>query len=190
MPHIISDFQKWYPGFLRREYTRNLQDGYGDYYPCIMHGLRIVGGRSIGIQCTLTHRYAGAGFLAPIEAFCWRVPDHSRKRGERVDMTYIQPWDCFSSTFGVHEFGFHRRMKCLVLPDRKPARYRFSLDFEGNALSELDEQHKHLHIVDMDDGQVGAFPNNRLLWIEPAMWPKPLEGKPDFVALAGEFMAE
>lgn len=187
---VIGSFDKFFGGYLRREYTRNLVDGYGDYYPCVMHGLRIVRGRSIEIQCVLTGPHAGAGFLAPIEAFCWRIPDAPRVKGQPVDMTYVQPWDCFSDTFGVHEFEFHRRMKALILPERREARYRFSIDFVGSSLAEWAEQHKHLHIMEMADGSIGAFPNNRVLWIEPAMYAEPLTERPDFIALDLEAMAE
>jgi hypothetical protein len=187
---IIGSCEKWFPGFIRREYTRNLQDGYGDYYACFIHGLRVIQGRSLKFQCVLSDEaVAGAGFLAPIEAFCWKIPDEPRAKGVPVDMTYVQPWDSFSSTFGVHEFDFHRRMKALILPSRVPARYRFSIDFAGSALSEYGEQHKHLHIMELEDGQIGAFPNNRVVWCDPAFW-EPLTERPDFIALGGEYMAE
>ncbi len=188
--YIIGSFDRWFPGFLRREYTRNMQDGYGEYLPCVIHGLRVVQGRQLEFQSVLTETAAGAGFLAPIEAFCWKIPTNPRERFAEIDHTYIQPWDNFSSTFGVHAFEFHRRMKSLILPDRRGGRYRFSIDFEGSSLAEFSEQHKHLHIMDMDDGSIGAFPNNRVLWVEPAFWNEPVLERPDFIALSGEWMAE
>lgn len=199
---IIGSFEKFFGGYIRREYTRNMIDGYGDYYPCVIHGLRVIKAHSLMFQCTLSDGivehgkldqqggYPGAGFLAPIEAFCHRIPDKPRTKGAPVDMTYIQPWDCFSNSFGVHEFDYHRRMKCLILPDRREARYRFSIDFADSALAEWNEQHKHLHIVDMADGSIGAFPNNRILWIEPAMYDAPTTKRPDFISLDGEWRAE
>jgi len=208
---IIGSLPQSFDGFLRREYTRNLIDGHGDYYPCHIHGLRLVRGSSIQLQCVLLEGiektstateiepdpgfhpeggYPGCGFLAPIEAFCWRIPDKPRLPEQRPDMTYVQPWDTFSETFGIHEFEFHRRMKALILPDRIPARYRCSLDFIGSSLAENNDQHKHLHLFDMDDGSIGAFPNNRVLWVEPAAWRAPTEARPDFLSLAGEWIAE
>lgn len=199
---IVGSLPQSFDGFLRREYTRNLQDGHGEYYPCHIHGLRLVRGSSIQLQCVLLEGRAsaaafdpeggfpGCGFLAPIEAFCWRVPDQPREPGQRPDMTYVQPWDTFSETFGIHEFEFHRRMKALILPDRVPARYRCTLDFIGSSLAENNDQHKHLHLFDMDDGSIGAFPNNRVLWIEPAAWREPTTARPDFLSLAGEWIAE
>ena len=40
------------------------------------------------------------------------------------------------------------------------------------------------------DGSIGAFPNNRVLWIEPAAWRAPTEARPDFLSLSGEWIAE
>jgi hypothetical protein len=186
---VIGSFDRFFHGFLRKEYTRDLEDGFGQYLPCVIHGLRVVQGRSLEFQCVLTEYGAGAGFLAPIEAFCWREPDEVRA-SPVLDYTYIQPWDCFSNEFGVHAFELHRRMKALILPDRRGARYCFSIDFTGSSLADMSEQHKHLHVMQMDDGSMGAFPNNRVLWVEPAMWAKPFEERPDFMALSGEWMAE
>lgn len=191
MSYIVGSFAQFFPGFIRKEYTRNLIDGHGEYVPCVMHGLRVIRGRSLEIQALLTGEGgAGAAFLAPIEAFCWRVPDAPRRPGEPVDMTYVQPWDSFSETFGVHEFEFHRRMKCLVLPDRRQARYRFTLDFAESSLAYLPVQHKHLHLVELNDGSIGAFPNNRLLWVAPEWYAEPIAERPNFLALEIEAMAE
>lgn len=187
--YIIGSFRPWFPGFLRAEYTRDRTDRFGEYYPCIIHGLRVIEANSLQLQCVLTQSHAGAGYMAPIEAFCWRVPDVSRVKGDPVDMTYVQPWDCFSSSFGVHEFEFHRGMRALILPGRMPARYRFSLDFAESALAENNDQHKHLHLFEMADGSLGAFPNNRVIWDDPAFW-APLTERPDFLSLSGEFRSE
>ena len=137
----------------------------------------------------LTEYGAGASFLAPIHAFCWREPDDSCKP-DAIDMTYVQPWDTFSETFGTCVFEFNDRMRCQVLPDRRGGRYRFTIDFVGSSLAEMNAQHKHLHIIDMDDGSIGAFPNNRLLWVAPEWYAEPTQKRPDFIALSGEWMAE
>lgn len=190
MSYIVGSIPKFFTGYMRREWTRNLIDGYGDYYWCVIHGMRVQRGRTLQLQCMIGEgQGAGAGFLAPIQAFCWDKPKTPRRAGP-VDMTYVQPWDCFSETFGAEVFELHDRMKCLVLPDRREARYRFTLDFTGSSLADLEEQHKHLHIVDMADGSIGAFPNNRLLWVAPEWFKEPTTDRPDFIALDYESMAE
>lgn len=44
--------------------------------------------------------------------------------------------------------------------------------------------------MEMADGSIGAFPNNRILWVEPAIWREPSRELPELVALDGEWMAE
>lgn len=187
MSYIVGEIP-YFRGFLRREYTRNLEDGHGEFYPCIVFGLRVARGRSLQLQCVLTDKYAGAMFLAPIEAYCWK-PTTPFEKGRRPDMTYIQPWDCFSSEFGVHRWSMWDGMPCYALPEKRKGRYHCTLDFTGTDLADDDEQHKHLHMVLMDDGQVSAFPNNRLL-VHDAAYFDVMSEKPDFIALGGRFSAE
>jgi hypothetical protein len=191
MAYIVGNVPRFFQGYLRREWTRNLEDSYGEFIPCVIHAMRVQRGRSLQFQCLIVDGPGtGAGFLAPIQAFCWKEPDKPREPGDLIDMTYIQPWDVFSDTFGTEVFELHDRMRCLILPDRRPARYRFTIDFTGSSLAEMDVQHKHLHVVDLDDGSIGAFPNNRVLWVAPEWYDEPTTERPDFVALNYEAMAE
>src|SRR5262245_40530912 len=103
--------------------------------------------------------------------------------------TTSQPWDVFSSDFGVCQDTFVHRGAVTVLPAMVGAQYRFTLDFVGTDLAEYPDQHKSLHVVFRDDGLVGAYPNNRLLWHDPAFWKTTTE-KPDFLSLSGEFRSE
>lgn len=186
--YIIGSLRPWRYGYLRREYTRSMLDGHGEYYFGAIHGLRVIEGESLWFQFMMMEDHAGAGFMAPIEAFCHAIPEQPRAPGP-VDMTYVQPWDTFSSSFGVHQFEFHRNMRALILPDRRPATYWCSLDFAESSLAENTNQHKHLHLFLMADGSIGAFPNNRIIWDDPAFC-KPTETRPDFTSLWGEFRAE
>jgi hypothetical protein len=80
-------------------------------------------------------------------------------------------------------------MRALILPERRPATYWCSLDFAESSLAENTNQHKHLHLFLMQDGSIGAFPNNRVIWDDPAFC-RTTEDKPDFTSLWGEFRAE
>lgn len=168
---------------VRREYTRNRVDMVGEFLPAVAHAVRSVRGHSLWFQCVFTQQWAGAGFLVPIEAICWKPCERP------ADMVYVQPWDCFSSEFGVCEVEFVRRSGVLALPDRIKGQYRFTIDWAGSDLAEHPEQHKSAHVVFLENGLIGAFPNNRLLWCDPAFW-SVTEEKPDFISLAGEFRAE
>lgn len=168
---------------IRKEYTQGLKSGHGEYIPAVAHAIRCVRGHSLWFQCMLLDPYGGCAFMVPTEALCWapcELPD---------DLTYIQPWDVFSSEFGVCEIDFVRRGAVEILPARVKGQYHCTIDFVGTDLAEYPEQHKSLHICKLENGLIGAFPNNRLLWSDPAFW-KTVDAVPRFASLGGEFRAE
>lgn len=167
---------------VRAEYTRDRKDRHGEYYPAVAHAVRCVRGHTLWFQVIFTQQHAGAAFMLPLEALvikpCAPVPTST-----------VQPWDVFSSDFGVSQDTFTGRGAVSVLPDRTPGQYRFTIDFAGSDLAEHPDQHKALHVVFREDGIIGAYPNNRLLWHDPAFWTTSTE-QPDFISLSGEFRAE
>lgn len=168
---------------VRGEYLRNRQRGHGEFVEAVAYAIRCVRGSSLWFQTALGEPYGGAHFLLPIEALCW-------KPCEKPDsMTYIQPWDVFSSTFGVVELDFVKRGEAFILPEKVPAQYQFTVDFTGSDLADDVDQHKHLHVCKLETGIIGAFPNNRCLMPDAAFWPQ-MTIRPDFDSLAGEFRAE
>ena len=182
MAYIYGDVP-FFECLVRREYTRGMQDGHGEFLPAVAHAVQCKRGRSLLFQCVFTQRFAGASFLLPIEALCWQECPAPEA------MTYVQPWDCFSETFTVHEASFVARGAVVVLPGRLSGQYRFTIDWAGSDLADHFEQHKHLHVVFVEGGLIGAFPNNRLLWCDPAFW-SVTDEVPDFRSLGGEFRAE
>jgi hypothetical protein len=168
----------------RAEYTQAMKSRRGEFLPCVAHAVRSVRGASLMFQVVFTAgAEAGAAFLLPVEALVWKPcpkPD---------TMDYVMPWDCFSSEFGVAEIEFVKRSAVEVLPDRRRGQYRFTLDWAGSDLAEHFEQHKSAHVVFLDGGLIGAFPNNRLRWHDPAFWTVP-DAVPRFESLGGEFRAE
>lgn len=167
---------------VRAEYTRNLQDRQGEFYSAIAHAVRCIRGSSLQFQCIFNDRHAGAAFLLPIEALVWKACPVAPR-------AVVQPWDVSSSDFGVNQDTFTHRSAVTVLPDRVRGQYRFTIDFAGSDLAECPEQHKALHLVFLESGLIGAYPNNRLLWHDPAFWEVTTE-RPDFEALAAECRAE
>lgn len=168
---------------VRAEYTQGLQAKHGEFIPAVAHAVRCVRGHSLWFQCMLLEPYGGCAFMLPIEALAWKPCE------KPADMTYVQPWDAFSSEFGICEIDFVRRGAVEVLPDRIKGQYRFTIDWSGSDLAEHVEQHKHLHVCLLENGLVGAFPNNRLLWSDPAFW-KTVDTLPRFASLPGEYRAE
>lgn len=189
MPYVLGSVP-YFRCLVRREYTRNLQDRHGEYIPAVAYGVRCVRGHSLWFQCMLMeptdgtpNNTGGASFMVPIEALVHKPcakPD---------DMTYVQPWDVFSSDFGVCALDFVSRGAVYILPEKRPGQYLFTLDFTGSDLADDPDQHKSLHVCMIEGGLIGAFPNNRLLWQDDAFW-KLMDERPDFISLAPEFRAE
>ena len=184
----LADKIPFFRCLVRREYTRNRKDRHGEYIPAIAYGVRCVRGQSLWFQCMLMepddgspNNTGGASFLLPIEALVTKPCDLP------TYMDYIQPWDVFASDFSVCTFDFLGA--CYVLPDKMPATYTLTIDFTGSDLADDAEQHKSLHICFLENGLIDAFPNNRLLFRDDAIWTM-MDSKPDFVSLGGEFLSE
>lgn len=168
---------------VRGEYLQDLAAGHGQTFEAIAHAVRCRRGSSLWFQVNFKEPLGGVSYLLPIEALTWR-PDAAPASTETA-----QPWDCMGDTFSVCELRFLARGGVQVLPDRVGGQYRFSIDFGAEDLADDPAQHKTLHVVWRQDGLVGAYPNNRLLWEDSAFWDV-TETKPDITCLLYEARAE
>lgn len=191
MPFILADTPILVRCLVRAEFTQNHTHGKGQYLKAHLLGVRCQEAASLQFQVRFDEpEIAGAMFCLPIQALCW-------KPCELPDTELIQPWDTFSSTFTVHEFALWKRGNAQLLnvrkleghPERIPARYLFSLDFMGNALADDFEQHKQLHVLQVEGGWFAAVPNNRVLSVDEA-FQKPCEVLPRFESLEHLYTAE
>ena len=169
--------------FVRGEYLRDLDRGHGEYIKAIAHAVRCRRGSSLWFQVNLFEPYGGMSFLLPITALTWR-PDVPP-----VTVADVQPWDCMGTTFSVCEMAFVARGGVQILPKRQRGQYRYSIDFGAEDLADDPAQHKTLHVVYLDGGAIGAFPNNRTLWEDSAFWDV-IEQRPDVESLLMEVRAE
>jgi hypothetical protein len=191
MPFILSDTPSIVRCLVRKEFTQNHASGQGEYLKAHILGIRCQEAASLQFQVRFDeHECAGAMFCLPIQALCW-------KPCELPDVELIQPWDTFSSTFTVHEFALWKRGNAQLLnvrkikgyPERLKARYLFTIDFEGNALADDFQQHKQLHVLQVEQGWFAAVPNNRVLSVDEA-FEKPCEQLPRFESLEHLYTAE
>jgi len=171
------------PVYVRGEYMRNLEQGHGEFAKGIAHAVRCRRGYSIYFLVALLEPYGGAQFWLPIEALTWRPGAPVRPVRE------LQEYDCLSDTFAFVELRLLARGAAKIIRTGEKAQYRFTLDFGCGDLSDYPEQHKSLHVVWLEDGNIGAYPNNRIVFEDPAFW-KTLDRRPDFEALDLEARAE
>ena len=191
MPFILSDAPSIVRCLVRAEFTQNHQRHQGQYLRAHILGVRCQEAASLQFQVRFDEpSCAGAMFCLPIQAICW-------KPCPLPDTELIQPWDTFSSTFTVHEFALWKRGNAQLLnvrqiqpyPERLPAKYLFTIDFEGNALADDANQHKQLHVLQMEAGFFSAVPNNRVLSVDEA-FERPCETLPRFESLEHLYTAE
>jgi len=191
MAFILSDAPSIVRCLVRAEFTQNLKKDHGKYLQAHILGIRCQEAASLQFQVRFDEpALAGAMFCLPIQALCWKPCD-------MPNVELIQPWDTFSSHFTVHEFGLWKRGNAQLLnvrgdakyPERLPARYLWTLDFEGNALANDFEQHKQLHFIQVEEGWFAAVPNNRVLSVDSA-FASPCETLPRFESLEHLFCAE
>lgn len=175
---------------VRREYTRDLRDGHGEYLSALAIAVECRRGRMLGFQVLLTGQdarashvpTAGAMFRLPLEALCSKPCD-------RPAPTVIAPWDCLSDEFSVETIELIHEMRAYVLPGRLSGRYMFTIHQARSDFTDDPEQSKQMHVIQMDDGWFAAVPNSRLL-IEDLAFFEATKERPDFAVLTHAFSAE
>ena len=167
---------------VRREYLRDMKDGHGQFLEATAIAVLCVRGDSLHFQIVLHEPLAGCAFTVPIEALVTRPVAPAATK-------VVQPWDCFSSDFGVCELTAVRRGAVNLIKDETSATYLFTIAFTGSDLADDPAQRKFLHVVARQDGHIGAYPNNRCVFIDRALFGD-LTDKPDFLTLTKEFRAE
>jgi hypothetical protein len=119
--------------------------------------------------------------MLPNGACYWRLPISAfyQKTFDRSDVPNMQThelelWNCFSYWPSVTCFDWLDGVKGKYLGlDKKfyHGKYLFTIDWahpDVNILdtehSEIPQEHKCAHILELDNGNYAAQPNNRLLW--------------------------
>ena len=140
------------------------------YLPCTIFAVA-----SIPHRVPLFHFHmedGGVWFRMPIHAFCSR-PDVPQE-----ELHQLMMWDCFSHYVTVTKFDFFAEKKMFYL-DRKQneryGKYLYTIDWaheDTNILdvnnSQVPGEHKCGHVIQLDDGNYGIQPNNRVKMFDPS----------------------
>lgn len=73
-----------------------------------------------------------------------------------------QVWDCYSSTFALHEYAYLREMR--VSTKRDKGVYLFTAAFHDDGYSRVPEQSKEFSFIELDNGRLTIQPTNRTLF--------------------------
>ncbi len=183
MSFLLSNIDPWFRCKLRREFTADLKRYHGEYIDVVVHAVRCESAKSLWFYVCLLDPFGGAMWRVPIQALVDKPCDLQE------EMTYVQPWDCASSHFEVITLEFVKRGAVEILPARINGQYITSLAFTNSGTADDSAQSKTLHMCRLENGLIGAFPNNRLLWSDPAFWDV-VSDRPDFESLHFEARSE
>lgn len=157
----VPPFECW----LRLEYAYDLRGHFGEFAPVLVLGLSSVEGQAIGFHC-LTDRGALLSRM-PLSALC------HKQEAPVQPLDHLELWDCFSYSPAVHEFRRLSRTRVrTVLKDGREyeGTYMFTVDWFDSPESESagDSGWKCAHVLELDNGNYAAQPNNRILWFDPS----------------------
>ena len=156
---------------IRREYLYDLDPKHNkESEDCVIFGMASIPGKPI-----LFHT------LLPNGACYWRLPISAffQKRFSRTEVPDMQAhelelWNCFSYYPSITCFDYLVGEKCKYFGRVKKlynGKYLFTIDWahpDSNILdvehSEIPQEHKCAHILELANGNFAAQPNNRILW--------------------------
>jgi hypothetical protein len=147
--------------YIKKEYTRDHQDGFGDYLKAYVFGVKCIPGRALTFSAMFDN---GAIYSnLPLSALC------SKKHSDKVGVFLTDMWEVPSSDFTVHSYeylvgtsGDIRRKDNKTIK----AEYMFTIDYTNSSYAN-DPASKCAHIMNGDDGNYYAYPNTRILWDNP-----------------------
>ena len=155
---------------IRKEYLYDLKEHHGESEDAVIFGLTSIPGRAILFHAMLPN--GACYWRLPISAFFQKSYDRAKVPDMSLDS--LELWDCFSYYPSVHQFDFLNGIKGKYLGRDKKfyhGNYLFTVDWghpDNNILntehSEIPQEHKCAHILELDNGNYAAQPNNRILW--------------------------
>src|SRR6056300_527540 len=176
---------------VRKEFLYDMEGkGQGEFTPCVWVSVKSIKGRSLYIEALLTE-YGALYDKLPLSAFVWRT-DHGD-----LPLDVLQLWDCFDYNLTVVEKPILSRCEFFGKDKQMhPGSYLFTIDNAHSDkstidinFSEHDPEHKSFNIIQLDNGQFAAQPNNRVIWRDSSLVPDKLL-RPDFKVCTQNYRVE
>lgn len=180
--------------WVRKEYLRDLEDSHGDFVEGVWVTAKSIPGRALYFE-TYLPAYGAMYDKLPISAF---VSSPARPDPD-LSLADLQFWNCMD--YGVVAIAkqfvgsmmFEARLR---RGNSMKAEYLFTLDnFHPDqdqvdcSTSEQPSEHKSMNILQLENGQFCAYPNNRLRIYDVSLTPdEPLT--PDFLTSSHVFAVE
>jgi hypothetical protein len=148
--------------YVRNEFLHDQQKGHGEFTECTVFGFRAEPMRVPMFQIMTAQGAQWARI--PIHALCSKPCDP-------ISLQIACWWDSFSRFCEVREVQFLRNHRVQGIGRdgvKRPGVYLFSVFWANGGWAEVSDQSKDHHIIALDGGQWIAYPNNRLLWVDPS----------------------
>ena len=176
--------------FVRKEYLYDLEYGHGEYTPGIWVSVKSTQYKALYFETLLTE-YGALYDKLPLSAFVWKT-DHGD-----LPLDVLQLWDCFDYHLTVVEKPILARCEFFGKDKQMHAgEYLFTIDnchADRSLLdinfSEHDPEHKSFNVIQLDNGQFAAQPNNRVIWRDCSLIPDKLK-QPDFKVCTQNYNVE
>lgn len=165
--------------YIRKKYMANLDENESGVLPCIVFGMH-----SLPSETPLFHIMTEDGAVwwkAPIHALCTKEDAPER---ELADLCL---WNSFSYYPSITCFDYLCGMRMRYADRSKKEHlgtYLFTIDWaheDGTipdlGFSEIPEEHKCGHVIELDDGNIAIQPNNRVRFFDPSFATKS-DGEP------------
>jgi len=181
------------PVYVRKEYLYDLEKGHGEFTPGIWISVKSTQYKALYFETLLTE-YGALYDKLPLSAFTWKT---DIDMDSYLDLDTLQLWDCFDYHLTVVEkpllsrcefFGKDKQMHSgeylFTIDNAHPDNSVLNINF-----SEHDPEHKSFNIIKLDNGQLAAQPNNRVVWRDSSLTPSKLK-QPDFKVCTQNYAVE
>jgi len=187
--------------WVKKEYLRDLRDGFGEFVLGYWVSCKSVPGRTFYFE-TYLPSYGALYDKLPISAFLsWdsESPEKPKESTPSLPINELQFWNCFSYDIIALEKNLTYSMGWEVRTKTQgwlKGNYVFTIDSLGGNHSGIDlsfaetpEEHKSFNVIELHNGQLAAYPNNRCRIVDISLSPEKLE-TPDFLVSSRYFNVE
>lgn len=143
----------------------------GELTKCYIFGVKAIINQPLLFHCQLENGVVW--WSLPLSAFAWKKEYECLAETEEERLSLLQYWNCQSNDIAVTVFTYLQGYTVDVFNRNKEwyrGTYLFTIDdyySDNNALPSgyaVDSNTKCYHIIKLNNGNFGAYPNNYLRW--------------------------